>query len=139
MISFFHKWKIFDIFLKDWKQQQKQKTKLSLLLGRPGQWANHRATAVSYWEVNNNNVHIFVLIWGKMENISKIHWKNSFFLPFRIFIMINYLGIFSIIVFYLLILGVGMWAARKKGGEEMDQEVNYTEILMRKVNFKSNY
>ena len=51
--------------------------------------------------------------------------------------MINYLGIFSIIVFYLLILGVGMWAARKKGGEEMDQEVNYTEILMRKVNFKS--
>ena len=26
-----------------------------------------------------------------------------------------------------------MWAARKKGGEEMDQEVNYTEILMRKV------
>jgi len=36
--------------------------------------------------------------------------------------MINYLGIFSIIVFYLLILGVGMWAARKKGGEEMDQE-----------------
>ena len=35
----------------------------------------------------------------------------------------NYLGILSIIVFYLLILGVGMWAARKKGGEEMDQEV----------------
>ena len=30
-----------------------------------------------------------------------------------------------------------MWAARKKGGEEMDQEVNYTEILMRKVDFKS--
>ena len=51
--------------------------------------------------------------------------------------MINYLGIFSIIVFYLLILGVGMWAARKKGGEEMDQEVNYTEILMSKVDFKS--
>ena len=63
--------------------------------------------------------------------------KIPFFLPFRIFIMINYLGIFSIIVFYLLILGVGMWAARKKGGEEMDQEVNYTEILMRKVDFKS--
>ena len=30
-----------------------------------------------------------------------------------------------------------MWAARKKGGEEMDQEVNYTEILMSKVGFKS--
>ena len=30
-----------------------------------------------------------------------------------------------------------MWAARKKGGEEMDQEVNYTEILMSKVDFKS--
>ena len=37
--------------------------------------------------------------------------------------MINILGIFSIIVFYLLILGVGMWAASKKGGDEMDQEV----------------
>ena len=36
---------------------------------------------------------------------------------------INYLGIFSIIVFYLLILGVGMWAASKKAGDEMDQEV----------------
>eukprot|EP00093_Oithona_nana_P001901 01901.XXX_991_224_1 [CDS] Oithona nana genome sequencing. len=35
---------------------------------------------------------------------------------------VNYLGIFSIIVFYLLILGVGMWAASKKGGDEMDQE-----------------
>ena len=37
--------------------------------------------------------------------------------------MINILGIFSIVVFYLLILGVGMWAASKKGGDEMDQEV----------------
>ena len=33
------------------------------------------------------------------------------------------MGIISIIVFYLLILGVGMWAARKKGGDELDQEV----------------
>ena len=36
--------------------------------------------------------------------------------------MINILGIFSIIVFYLLILGVGMWAASKKGGDDLDQE-----------------
>ena len=37
---------------------------------------------------------------------------------------INWLGIFSIIVFYLLILGVGMWAASKKGGDDLDQEVS---------------
>ena len=36
---------------------------------------------------------------------------------------INWLGICSIVVFYLLILGVGMWAAAKKGGDDMDQEV----------------
>jgi len=35
---------------------------------------------------------------------------------------INWLGIGSIIVFYLLILGVGMWAAAKKGGDDLDQE-----------------
>ena len=36
---------------------------------------------------------------------------------------INWLGIGSIVVFYLLILGVGMWAAAKKGGDDLDQEV----------------
>lgn len=35
---------------------------------------------------------------------------------------INWLGICSIVVFYLLILGVGMWAAAKKGGDDLDQE-----------------
>ena len=36
---------------------------------------------------------------------------------------INYSGIASVIVFYLLILGVGMWAAKKKvGGDDIDQE-----------------
>ena len=37
--------------------------------------------------------------------------------------MVNIPGIISIVVFYLLILGVGVWAARKKGGNEKDQEV----------------
>jgi len=36
----------------------------------------------------------------------------------------EFLGIFSIIFFYLLILGVGMWAARKsKGGSSDSEEV----------------
>ena len=37
--------------------------------------------------------------------------------------MLNIPGIISIVVFYLLILGVGVWAARKKGGNEKNQEV----------------
>jgi len=37
---------------------------------------------------------------------------------------IHFLGIFSIVFFYLLILGVGMWAARKsKGGSSDSEEV----------------
>lgn len=36
--------------------------------------------------------------------------------------MINIAGIISVILFYILILGVGMWAARKKGGDELNQE-----------------
>ena len=37
---------------------------------------------------------------------------------------VHYLGIFSIVFFYLLILGVGMWAARKsKGGSSDSEEV----------------
>ena len=40
---------------------------------------------------------------------------------------INWLGIGSIVVFYLLILGVGMWAAAKKGGDDLDQEVRFPE------------
>jgi solute carrier family 5 (high affinity choline transporter), member 7 len=37
---------------------------------------------------------------------------------------VNYLGIAAIIFFYLLILGVGMWAARKsKGGTSDSEEV----------------
>ena len=44
--------------------------------------------------------------------------------------MINYMGIISIIVFYLLILGVGMWAARKKGGDELDQEVCIARLVL---------
>jgi len=37
---------------------------------------------------------------------------------------VHLLGIFSIIFFYLLILGVGMWAARKsKGGSSDSEEV----------------
>ena len=36
--------------------------------------------------------------------------------------MINIAGIISVIIFYLLILGVGLWAARKNEGVEGDQE-----------------
>ena len=35
---------------------------------------------------------------------------------------VHMLGIFSIIFFYLLILGVGMWAARKSKGGSTDSE-----------------
>ena len=42
---------------------------------------------------------------------------------------INWLGIGSIIVFYLLILGVGMWAAAKKGGDDLDQEVSFPNLV----------
>ena len=37
--------------------------------------------------------------------------------------MINFAGIASVILFYLLILAVGMWAARKNTGGA-DQEVS---------------
>ena len=40
--------------------------------------------------------------------------------------MINIVGVISVIIFYLLILAVGMWAARKNSGIEGDQEVFYT-------------
>ena len=44
--------------------------------------------------------------------------------PKRAKMSVHYLGIFSIIFFYLLILGVGMWAARKsKGGSSDSEEV----------------
>lgn len=37
--------------------------------------------------------------------------------------MINIEGIVSVVLFYILILAVGMWAARKNSGGEGDQEV----------------
>lgn len=38
--------------------------------------------------------------------------------------MINVSGIISIVLFYLLILGVGIWAARKKqAGNDSEEEV----------------
>ena len=43
---------------------------------------------------------------------------------------INWLGIGSIVVFYLLILGVGMWAAAKKGGDDLDQEVCFPNLFL---------
>ena len=46
--------------------------------------------------------------------------------------MINFAGIASVVLFYLLILGVGMWAARKKpGGDDVDQEVGHNNIRQR--------
>ena len=52
--------------------------------------------------------------------------------------MINYVGIISIVVFYLLILGVGMWAARKKGGGEANQEVYKKLKYFRHLDEKKN-
>lgn len=40
--------------------------------------------------------------------------------------MINFAGIASVVLFYLLILGVGMWAARKNTGGG-DQEVSHLD------------
>lgn len=38
--------------------------------------------------------------------------------------MINYAGVISIVLFYILILGVGIWAARKKeAGNDSEEEV----------------
>ena len=43
---------------------------------------------------------------------------------------INVSGLCSIIVFYLLILGVGMWAARKKSNVEgVSEEVNIINFI----------
>ena len=40
--------------------------------------------------------------------------------------MINWAGVASVILFYILILAVGMWASRKQSGVEgVDQEVKY--------------
>lgn len=42
---------------------------------------------------------------------------------------INIMGLCSIICFYLLILGVGMWAARKKSDVEgVSEEVSVTHV-----------
>ena len=44
---------------------------------------------------------------------------------------INVSGLCSIIVFYLLILGVGMWAARKKSNVEgVSEEVNIILLIV---------
>ena len=45
--------------------------------------------------------------------------------------MINIAGIVSVVVFYLLILGVGIWAARKKQGGAV-QEVR-PGVLMKSL------
>ena len=44
--------------------------------------------------------------------------------------MINWAGVASVILFYILILAVGMWASRKQSGVEgVDQEVRYYSVL----------
>ena len=48
--------------------------------------------------------------------------------------MINFVGIASVILFYLLILAVGMWAARKNTGGG-DQEVSYLNADTRSIPF----
>lgn len=48
--------------------------------------------------------------------------------------MINIAGIVSIILFYLLILGVGMWAARKNTGG--DQEVSLKIMYVFRISIK---
>jgi FtsZ-interacting cell division protein ZipA len=46
--------------------------------------------------------------------------------------MINVTGVVSVVIFYILILAVGMWAARKNSGIEGDQEVKKKEVKERK-------
>jgi len=46
------------------------------------------------------------------------------FLPFAGFKMINIAGVVSIVLFYVLILAVGIWAGRKKeAGNDSEEEV----------------
>ena len=48
--------------------------------------------------------------------------------------MINIAGVVSVILFYILILGVGMWASRKQSGVEgVDQEVINNRIVTRNL------
>jgi len=54
--------------------------------------------------------------------------------------MINIVGVVSVIIFYILILAVGMWAARKNSGVEGDQEAKITnEKIVKILNYLSNY
>lgn len=67
-----------------------------------------------------------------MNAILPLHYKQCTLhgLPFllfyslQVFKMINIAGVISIILFYILILGVGIWAARKKeSGNDSEEEV----------------
>ena len=52
---------------------------------------------------------------------------------------INVSGLCSIILFYLLILGVGMWAARKKSDVEgTTEEVDIPNLTVDKILFYPN-
>ena len=43
---------------------------------------------------------------------------------------IDLLGLLSVVIFYLIILGVGMWAAGKKSNVEgVSEEVRYTRTI----------
>ena len=69
------------------------------------------------------NRYILYLKWPHISNMV------SFFI-FQRFTMINIAGVISVILFYLLILGVGMWASRKQSGVEgIDQEVTIISIF----------
>ena len=53
--------------------------------------------------------------------------------------MINIAGVVSVILFYMLILGVGMWASRKQSGVEgVDQEVIKCQIFLQYSNYTLN-
>ena len=63
-------------------------------------------------------------------NRTQLGNTNYSFLFFQPFTMINIAGVISVILFYILILGVGMWASRKQSGVEgVDQEVIHVLIL----------
>ena len=56
-------------------------------------------------------------------------WNVFLSILFQPFTMINIAGVISVILFYILILAVGMWASRKQSGVEgVDQEVIHAAI-----------
>lgn len=64
-----------------------------------------------------NNLNFFFVSEKKPSHLQKQNLSNTL-------TMINIAGVVSIVLFYLLILGVGIWAGRKKeAGNDSEEEV----------------